>query len=106
MHNIPESNQEEHSRAQARAEPEDLDFELLNLPFATAKRLERFQSQSKFAYTKIEQKLEQRYHEFADSHPDIIWKRYDWKMVVSPRKVLILMTHIIYDMICFIKITL
>ena len=74
MSTIPENFQEKRSRIEARLDPnqlEDLNFELLNLPFATAKRLERFQSQSEFAYFKVQQKLERRFQEFERNHP--VW---------------------------------
>ena len=74
MHLIPETFREKRFRIQARLDPnqlEDLDFDLLNLPFATTKRLERFQYQSELAYLKIQEKLELRFQEFEEAHP--VW---------------------------------
>ena len=76
MHNIPENNQEENSRNQAGPDPnqrEDSDFELLNLPFANYQRLERFQNQSQVAYSKIKDKLEQRFEAFENKNP--VWSK-------------------------------
>ena len=74
MHNIPEDTQEQQSRNRAGPDPdqlEDSNFELLNLPFVNHQRLERFQSQSQVAYTKIKEKLERRFADFQRKHP--VW---------------------------------
>ena len=76
MHFIPETFREKRFRIQARLDPnqlEDLDFDLLNLPFANTKRLERFQYQSELAYLKIEEKFQQRFQDFEEAHP--VWSQ-------------------------------
>ena len=76
MHIIPENFQEKRSRFYSVLNPdyiEDSNFQLLNLPFATYSRLERFQGQSEYAYLKIKNKLDRRYQKFEADHP--VWNQ-------------------------------
>ena len=103
MHFIPETFREKRFRIQARLDPnqlEDLDFDLLNLPFANTKRLERFQYQSELAYLKIEEKFEQRFQDFEAAHP--VWSQQNQRQAdllledhiqVGPKRISVRQTY-------------